>query len=161
MLGGDDLDLALAKRVASHVWESRKVDVTKDVVRWDQIQVACEKAKRGLSARNETRLKIEDAIPGARSGDLDILLQRSDAEACWSELVARSMRSVAETMVQAGVRPEALAGVVLAGGTTFVPLVQQQVTRVLKRPYIKTRDPQTSVASGAALLGAKQINLLH
>lgn len=161
MLGGDDLDMALAKRIASYVWEQKQVDVTKDVVRWDRIQVACEQAKRALSSLEHARLRVADAIPGTRGAELDLVVKRPDAESCWSGLVQRSMRTAVEAMVATQVRPDALAGIVLAGGTTFVPLVQKQVVKVLQRPFIKSEDPQTAVATGAALLGAKAISVAY
>lgn len=160
MLGGDDLDLALAKIVSSWVWLHARVDLPKDVARWSRVERHAERVKRALSSAAETRFRLDDAYAIAgRPQDLDLRLRRDDVEPHWAEFVQRALRVSAEAMVEAQTRPNALAGVVMVGGTCFVPLVRREVARVLGAELGAELDPQTSVAEGAALLGTPQARL--
>lgn len=159
-LGGDDFDQRVAKLVAGHIWRSHKVEIQKDAVRWDLMQRGCERVKRALSTQTSAHLRMRDAFSSAgKYRDLDLLLERSAVETQWQELVERSIRVSAETLLQAQKRPPDLAGIVLVGGTSYVPLVRAQVQNVFARPVTQEIDPQTAVAAGAALIAAKEAHL--
>jgi molecular chaperone DnaK (HSP70) len=153
-LGGDDLDLAFARWVASGIWRSRGVDATRDVVLWNRIQRRCEAVKRALSAAPEVRYHLEEALPGARR-DLDVAVRREHLVEPWAELVSRSIAAATEVVRSSKVPPEGLAGVLLIGGTTFVPQVRAAVGKAFRGRIIAEDDPQTAVARGAALLAAQ------
>jgi molecular chaperone DnaK (HSP70) len=74
-LGGDDLDLAFARWVASGIYRSRGLDATRDVILWSRIQRRCEAVKRALSGAPEVRYLLEDALPGA-ARSLDVAVRR-------------------------------------------------------------------------------------
>jgi len=153
-LGGDDLDLAFARWVANGVFRVRSVDVTRDLVLWSRVQRQCEVVKRALSAAPEVRYTLPDALPGARR-DLDLSVRREHLAEPWAELVARSVACAAQTVRDAGLAPEALSGVLLIGGTTFVPQVRAAVAGLFPGRVVAEEDPQTAVARGAALVAAR------
>lgn len=152
-LGGNDLDLAFARHVADSIWGMSSIDVTKDALLFDRIQRQCELVKRALSAATEARFFVPDALgtPSQRRS-LDVMVKREQLVAPWKELIDRSLTVAAQTVVAAGLGPKDLGGVMLIGGTTFVPQVRAAVARTLSAPLDIEPDPQTAVARGAALL---------
>jgi len=153
-LGGDDLDLAFARWVASGVHRVHGVDVTKDAVLWERIQRQCELVKRALSVRPEARYQLRDAFSvGGNVQHLDYLFRREHLATEWAELVARSIEAARRTVEEAAVATETLGAVLLIGGTTYVPQVREAVAAAFPVPQAVEEDPQTAVARGAALLG--------
>jgi molecular chaperone DnaK len=154
-LGGDDFDTQFARFVASKVWGSHQLDVTKDVILLDSIQRTCERVKRALSASPSARYFIPEAL-GARGRKWDIELQvtRELLAPVWQELVTRAIDVTRDTIQKSGVEPEALSVISLIGGTTFIPQVRDAVAEAFGRPLDVEEDPQTAVARGAAFLGA-------
>lgn len=152
-LGGNDLDLAFARWVAAAIWGMAAIDVTKDVLLFDRIQRQCELVKRALSSTPEARFFVPDALgtPGQRR-NLDVMVKREHLVEPWRELVSRSLTVAAQTVVDAGLHARDLGGVMLIGGTTFVPQVRAAVAKTLPAPLDVEADPQTAVARGAALL---------
>jgi molecular chaperone DnaK len=159
LLGGDDLDEALARLVARQVWTQYKVDLDKDVVRWQRVLLQSEAVKRALSGTEHIQLRIRDLFSAGPLRDLDLPVTRADAEQVWKELVDRTLQVTARTMMQAGLRPKDVDQVVLVGGSTYIPLVQARVAQVLGRPAQHGGDPQTAVAAGAAILAARVLEL--
>jgi len=153
-LGGDDLDLAFARWVASGIYRSRSLDATRDVLLWSRIQRQCEAVKRALSGAPEVRYLLKDALPGAVR-DLDVPVRREHLVQPWAELVSRSIDSAQETVRGSGLPDGGLGGVLLIGGTTFVPQVREAVVRAFRGKIVAEEDPQTAVARGAALLAAR------
>lgn len=159
-LGGDDFDRAMANLIASHLWSRHEVDITNDVVRMDQLLRQCERAKRALTVSPRAPVRLKDAFSlSGRSHDIDLTMNRHEIETRWKVYVDRSMKVTAETMVQARLRPKNIDLVLVVGGTTYVPLVQRSVERLLGQPRTDGADPQTAVASGAALIGAQRVRL--
>lgn len=159
-LGGDDLDYALANLVAGGIYKFSRIDITKDAARWDRLIRACEATKRGLSALEEAPIRLQDAYTvRGQSRDLDLVLQRSQVEPAWDELVRRSTKMTAETLVASGLRPKDIDVVLMIGGSTYVPLIRRSITRVMSRHGVHEGDPQTAVARGAALVGARALRL--
>jgi molecular chaperone DnaK len=154
-LGGDDLSLAFAKFVESGVYRVHGVEMSRDVVLWDRVQRQCELVKRALSTSLEARYHLTDAFSGGgRPKDLDFVFHRDHLAPHWSEFVERSLEAAAQTVREAGLAVPDLAGILLIGGTTFVPQVRAGVARAFPRPCVAEDDPQTAVARGAALLAA-------
>ncbi len=152
-LGGNDFDLAFARHVAAAIWGMASIDVTKDVVLFDRIQRQCELVKRALSVSNEARFFVPDALGTPRQRrSLDVMVRREQLFTPWRELIERSTKVMAETVVNAGLEPKQLASVMLIGGTTFIPMVREAVARSLPVPLDIEDDPQTAVARGAAVL---------
>ena len=159
-LGGDDFDLAMANLVASSIWSQHEVDITNDVVRWDEILRTCERAKRALSISPTAPIRIRDAFSmGGRSHHIDLAMRRDELETRWKRYVDTSMKITAQTMMQAGKRPRDVEMVLIVGGATYTPLVRRSVERLLGQPRHDGADPQTAVACGAALLAASRVSL--
>ncbi len=158
LLGGDNFDEAFATLVFNYLYRAHRIDAANDLILRDKVQRHCEQTKRALSSAPEARLRIRDAFSGNTRGsqDFEMMVSRTDVEASWAELVQRAIKETAETLLGTGLRPKDLEQIVLVGGTTFVPLVRQQVTHVFQRPCAQTNDPQTAVACGAALFGARE-----
>ncbi len=152
-LGGNDLDLAFARHVANSIWGMAAIDVTKDALLYDRIQRQCELVKRALSGAPEARFLVPDALgtPGHRRS-LDVVVRRHHLLTPWKPLIDRSLEVASQTLGESGVTASELGGVMLIGGTTFVPQVREAVSRAIPAPLDVEGDPQTAVARGAALL---------
>lgn len=159
MLGGDDFDEVLAQQVNQEVWRRHSVHLDRDVVRWQRVLYQSELVKRALSGAQHVPLRIRDLFTGGPIQDLDLTVIRDRMEPNWVPLVDRSVQVTAQTMLTSGLRPERLDYVVMIGGTTYIPLVQQTLARVLERPGMHIDDPQTAVAAGAAVLAARVLQL--
>jgi molecular chaperone DnaK len=155
-LGGDDFSMAFARFVENGVYRVQGIQLSHDVVLWDKVQRQCELVKRALSTVPEARFVLQDALGGAgRSRSLELVFHRDHLAPEWAPLVERSLETAAQTVRDAGLTVADLAGVLLIGGTTHVPLVRNGVGRAFPRPCIAEEDPQTAVARGAALLAAQ------
>jgi molecular chaperone DnaK len=159
MLGGDDLDEALAAAVQSRVWREHRIELDKDAVRWQRVLYQSELVKQALSGAERVPLRIRDLCQTGPLRDLDLTVVRSQMETQWKPLVDRSLQLTVQTMVQSGLRPSDINYVVMIGGTTYVPLVQRMLANVLERQGMHIDDPQTAVAAGAAVLGARVLRM--
>ncbi|MGF1508312.1 MAG: Hsp70 family protein [Myxococcota bacterium] len=155
-LGGDDFDHVLASQVASYIFRTYRVDVTRDVVRWERLIRIGETTKKALSAREVAPFRMPDAFSHQRKAvDIDLALHRDDLEPKWQPLIERSVKATADVLMRAGLRPEHLDATVMVGGTTFVPLVRRAVDRLMGKPGIVAPNPQTAVACGAAIVASR------
>lgn len=155
-LGGDDLDQALAHQIAAFLFRSRRVDITKDVVRWERLIHRCEQTKRALSAHPAASFRLPDAFSAdGRSQELTLNLHRDDVEPKWQPLIDRSLKATANMLMQAGLRPDDVEATVLVGGTCYVPAVRRAVQRLMGKPPVVSSNPQTAVAMGAAVVAGR------
>jgi molecular chaperone DnaK (HSP70) len=157
LLGGDDLDDALAEGVAGAVFRSHHVDLHRDVVKWSELRLRCEAAKRALSARGDVRLAMPDAFSvRGKPQSIDVTLDRRWAEERWAGLFERAQVIVDEALRRAGWTHDLVDRVALIGGSSLVPRFQAQIAaqfgadRVVVSP-----DADLAVAMGAALLTAR------
>lgn len=154
-LGGDDFDTQFSRYVASAVWGSHQLDVTRDVLLADTIQRTCERVKRALSSAPSARYLIPEALGAkGRRWDIELPVTRQVMAPVWDELVTRAIEVTRETIKSSGIDPKSLATVSLIGGTTFIPQVRDAVSEAFQLPLDVENDPQTAVARGAAFLGA-------
>ncbi len=160
-LGGDDFDLAFARQVSDQVHRISRNEIARDAILRERLQRQCEQVKRALSFAPEARLRVAEALStGGKNRDLDTLVRRADLDECWAELVERSLQEALQTVADAGLLPEDLGGVVLIGGTTYVPQVRAGVARGFGGLACHYEpDPQTAVARGAAWLAARDTML--
>ena len=155
-LGGDDFDHQLSEYAAGIIWRQHKIEMHHDVVRWDRLNREAESTKRALSAMQAARLRVKDAFTvERRSHDLDMTISREEISSRWKELVDRSIQTTAKSMVKAGLRPTGIDTLLLVGGTTYIPMVRQAISRVLSKQGEHPGDPQTAVARGAAIVAAR------
>lgn len=151
-LGGDDLDHALAELAAAHLWRATKILLCHDLERWERLIRTAEQTKRGLSARHVAPLSLKNAYAfNGGHRDLDLLIHRSDAESQWVPIVERALSVTAQTMLAAGLKPRDVGSTLLVGGTTFVPMVQHAVRKLMGGLVTSHPHPQTAVAEGAAI----------
>lgn len=153
-LGGDDFDAQFSRYVASRVWNDHQLDVTKDVLLFDNIQRTCERVKRALSASPSARYLIPEGLGSKSRRDLELPITRQIMAPVWEELVMRSVEVTRETVKGSTIDPSTLVTISLIGGTTFIPQVREAVANAFGLPLDLENDPQTAVARGAAFLGA-------
>lgn len=155
-LGGDDLDHALAHQLASFIYRTKKVDLTKDIVRWERLVRTSEATKRALSAQESAPFRLKDAYTADRKAhDLNLNLHRDDVEPKWTPLIERSLKATAATLMKVGLRPADVEATVLVGGTCYVPLVRRKVQKLMSKPAVVSPNPQTAVAIGAAIVASR------
>jgi molecular chaperone DnaK len=153
-LGGDDVDQALAKSLASQFWHFSRVDLTKSVVEWQRLLFACERAKRELSLQPSARIMLPDvALRAEGPVHLDVWVTRDMLERVMRDLLDRSLQVCADTLGDAGLTPAQVDSVILVGGTTLMPVVRDAVQRYFGRVPDTRMDPLSAVASGAAIQG--------
>ena len=154
LLGGDDLDEALAEGVAGLIVRKTGYDIHKDAVRWSELLFRCEGIKRVLSSRAEAPFVMKQAyVERGQSRDIDCLIDRAWACARWEPLLERVAATTAETMRRAGWRPEDVDAVAMIGGSALVPAFQHTISTMFpKGRTVLARDADVAVATGAVLL---------
>jgi molecular chaperone DnaK (HSP70) len=157
-LGGDDFDTALAEALAAVVLRSSGYDMHKDAVRWTELQLRCELAKRQLTAGKDTVVAMRDAyLAGGVRRDLSVVVDRPWAELCWRELLERAQSVVAALVARAGWRVEDVDRVALVGGSAQIPAFGRAIEAMFPGTGKVAVAPRAdvAVAIGAALLTAR------
>jgi molecular chaperone DnaK len=156
-LGGDDIDHRIVEWIASEFRREQgtQIDLTKDRMAAQRLKEAAEKAKCELSQLAETEINLP-FITADASGPkhLQMKLTRAKLEQLMEELLQRTVGPVKQALADAGVGPEKIDEVVLVGGSTRIPRVQQIVKDLFagKEPH-KGVNPDEVVAVGAAIQG--------
>ncbi len=151
-LGGDDFDEALATAVANSFWKQSGIEIRNDVVEWQRLIFASEKVKRELSSRPQALLRVVRVANTARGSlDLSAKITRELFNSLCAQLVRRTFAVCDQALSDARLRPQDVDDVILAGGTTFIPLVRASVEQYFGKPPRVEVDPETAVALGAAI----------
>ena len=131
------------------------MDLRKDPIALQRLREAAEKAKIELSASSETEINLP-YITATASGPKHLVkkLTRSQFEKMIDDLVKRTMDTGAEAMKKAGLKPSDIDDVILVGGSTRVPKVQEAVEKYFGKKASKNVNPDEVVAIGAAIQGA-------
>jgi molecular chaperone DnaK len=155
-LGGEDFDLALIEYLASEFKKDNGIDLHNDPLALQRLKEAGEKAKIELSSSQQTEVNLP-YITADASGPkhLVVKLTRAKLESLVEDLVERSMGPVKTALDDAGKTIAEIDDVILVGGQTRMPLVQQRVAKFFgdKEPR-KDVNPDEAVAMGAAIQGA-------
>ena len=153
-LGGDDLDQRIIDWVVAEFKKSDGIDLSKDRMVLQRLKEGAEKAKIELSTVAETEVNLP-FITADQSGPkhLQLTLSRAKFEQLAGDLLEGSMGPVREALADAGVKPADVDEVVLVGGSTRVPKVQQLVKDYFGREPHKGVNPDEVVALGAAIQG--------
>jgi molecular chaperone DnaK len=161
-LGGDDFDTAFARQISDQTYRAHGCELTRDAILRDRLWRQCEQVKRALSFQTEARLRVPEALRMAHgTKDLDVIVRRGHLDHCWAELVRRSLDEARQTVVDAQLDAE-LGGILMIGGTTYVPQVRAGVLRAFPGvPSLVEQEPQTAVARGAAWLAAREALLAN
>ena len=154
-LGGEDFDQVLIKYLADEFKKEHGVDLTKDKLALQRLKEASEKAKMELSSSTQTEVNLP-FITADASGPKHLLIKltRAKFESLVGDLVEKSLKPCAQALKDAGVKPSDIHEVVLVGGMTRMPLVQQKVKEFFGKEPHKGVNPDEVVAIGAAIQGA-------
>ena len=153
-LGGDDLDERVMRWIVDEFKASEGIDLSKDRMAQQRLREAAEKAKIELSTTLETDINLP-FITADASGPkhLQMKLTRAKFEQLVDDLLQRSMGPLRQALADAGLQPSAIDEVVLVGGSTRVPKVQQLVKDYFGKEPHKGVNPDEVVAVGAAIQG--------
>jgi molecular chaperone DnaK len=153
-LGGDDLDQRVIAWMAAEFKKTDGIDLTTDRVAVQRLKEAAEKAKIELSSVTETDINLP-FITANQSGPrhLSMKLSRAKLEQLVDDLLQRTMEPVKKAMADAGIDPSKIDEVVLVGGSTRMPKVQQLVKEYFGKEPHKGVNPDEVVAIGAAIQG--------
>ncbi len=151
-LGGDDFDHKIIDWLVDEFKKAEGIDLSKDRMALQRLKESAEKAKIELSAAMETEISLP-FISGDATGPkhLTVKLTRAKLEALVEDLVQRTMGPVKQALADAGVKPGDIDEVVLVGGSTRMPRVQQAVKDYFGKEPHKGVNPDEVVALGAAL----------
>jgi len=151
-LGGDDFDQKLIEWIIQEFKKQEGIDLSKDVLALQRLRDAAEKAKHELSSTMETAINIP-FITSDASGPkhLDLKLSRAKLEELVSEFIDRAEQKTREVLKDAGFAIEDIDEVVLVGGQTRMPAIQESVKKIFhKEPHMGI-NPDEVVAAGAAI----------
>ncbi|MCL4153132.1 UNVERIFIED_CONTAM: hypothetical protein GTU68_046605, partial [Idotea baltica] len=151
-LGGEDFDLAIVEFLAEEFKKDQAIDLTKDTMALQRLKEAAEKAKHELSTALETDINLP-FITADASGPkhLNVKLSRSKLEALCSELLDRIEKPCLTAIKDAGLQATNIDDVILVGGMTRMPAVQERVKKIFGRAPSKGVNPDEAVAIGAAV----------
>jgi len=151
-LGGDDFDKKIVDRIADEFQRNEGVDLRKDKQALQRLTEAAEKAKIELSNATQTTINLP-FITATQEGPkhLDITLTRADFDKLCSDLLDRCRIPVEQALKDANLSSENLDEVVLVGGSTRIPAVQQLVRRITNKDPNQGVNPDEVVAIGAAI----------
>ena len=153
-LGGDDFDQKIIEYLIAEFKKSNGIDLSTDKMAMQRLKEAAEKAKIELSGMGQTQINLP-FITADSSGPkhLDITLTRAKFEELIGELVQSTMGPVNQALKDAGIEASSLDQVLLVGGSTRVPLVQETVKKITGKEPNKGINPDECVALGAAIQG--------
>ena len=155
-LGGDDFDQVLIDHVADEFKKQHGIDLRKDPMALQRLKEACEQAKKDLSQATSTDINLPFITADASGAKhLQITLTRSKFEQLTNQLIERCRGPVMAALRDAGYKPADIDEVVLVGGMTRVPRVQQMVKEIFGKEGHKGVNPDEVVAVGAAIQGAQ------
>ncbi|CAG1009813.1 heat shock 70kDa protein 1/2/6/8 [Myxococcaceae bacterium] len=151
-LGGDNLDHRVIDYLVAEFKKDQGIDLSKDPMATQRLREAAEKAKIELSSAATTDINLP-FITADQSGPkhLNLKLTRAKFEQLVEDLVDRSLEPCRKALADAGLKPADIDEVVLVGGSTRIPLVQQKVKELFGKEPNKTVNPDEVVAVGAAI----------
>ena len=153
-LGGDDFDEELINHVAEQFKKEQGIDLRSDQMALQRLQEACEKAKKELSSAQSTDINLP-FITADASGPkhLQMSLSRADFEKLVDDLIERVRGPVTKAIEDARLKPGEIDEIVLVGGSTRIPKVQELVKELFGKEPHKGVNPDEVVAIGAAIQG--------
>jgi molecular chaperone DnaK len=153
-LGGDDFDQTLINHVAEQFKKEQGIDLRKDTMALQRLQEACEKAKKELSSAQSTDINLP-FITADASGPkhLQMTISRAQFEQMCDPLIERCRGPVVQALKDAKLDPKDIDEVVLVGGSTRIPKVQELVKKLFGKEPHKGVNPDEVVALGAAIQG--------
>ncbi len=153
-LGGDDFDLRIVEWLVDEFKKENSMDLSQDKMALQRLKEAAEKAKHELSGTTETEINLP-FITADQTGPKHLVkkLSRAKFESLVSDLVERSLEPCKKALQDAGLSAKDINEVILVGGMTRMPLVQQKVKEFFGKEPNKSINPDEVVAIGAAIQG--------
>jgi molecular chaperone DnaK len=159
-LGGEDFDNRIIDWLVDGFQAEHGIDLRRDRMALQRLKDAGEKAKCELSAARETEINLPFLISDDRNESLHLqrVLTRTDLERMCGDLIDRTIEICRQAIADAGVEKEEIDEVVLVGGMTRMPRVQQAVAEFFEREPSKGVHPDEVVALGAAIQGTALVD---
>ncbi|NJB85098.1 molecular chaperone DnaK [Lewinella marina] len=153
-LGGDDFDRVLIDFLADEFKKQENIDLKKDPMALQRLKEAAEKAKIELSSSMETEVNLPyiTAVDGVPK-HLVVKISRAKFEQLADELVQRTLKPCEQAMKDAGISKSEIDEVILVGGSTRIPAIQEAVEKFFGKKANKSVNPDEVVAVGAAIQG--------
>ncbi|AMR79728.1 molecular chaperone DnaK [Cupriavidus nantongensis] len=154
-LGGEDFDQRIIDYIIAEFKKDQGVDLSKDVLALQRLKEAAEKAKIELSSSQQTEINLP-YITADASGPkhLNLKMTRAKLESLVEELITRTIEPCRTAIKDAGVKVSDIDDVILVGGMTRMPKVQEQVKEFFGKEARKDVNPDEAVAVGAAIQGS-------
>jgi molecular chaperone DnaK len=154
-LGGDDFDQRVIDWIADEFKKEHGIDLRKDRMALQRLKEAAEKAKCELSSVVQTEINLPFITADAAGPKhLVLTVTRAKLESLVADLIERSLAPCREAMRQAGIAPADIDEVILVGGQTRMPKVQEEVQRLFAKEPNRSVNPDEVVAVGAAVQAA-------
>jgi len=155
-LGGDDFDQKITEYMLTEFKRMEGVDLSGDKMAMQRLKEAAEKAKKELSSATTTNINLPFITATAEGPKhFDMNLTRAKFDELTHDLVERTANPVQAALRDAGVTPSELGKVLLVGGSTRIPAVQDKVKQLTGHEPSKTLNPDECVALGASIQGGK------
>jgi molecular chaperone DnaK len=153
-LGGDDFDRVLIDYLADEFKKQENMDLKKDPMALQRLKEAAEKAKIELSSSTETEVNLPyiTAVDGVPK-HLVVKISRAKFEQLADQLVQRTLKPCQEALKDAGIDKDEIDEVILVGGSTRIPAIQEAVKKFFGKKANKSVNPDEVVAVGAAIQG--------
>ncbi len=154
-LGGDDFDNRLIDWLADEFKKDTSIDLKNDVMALQRLKEAAENAKKELSAATETEVNLP-FITADASGPKHLVkkLTRAKFESMIEDLVDETINKIAEVVKDSDLSKDEIKEIIMVGGSTRIPLVQEKIKAFFGKELNKSVNPDEVVAIGAAIQGA-------
>ncbi len=154
-LGGDDFDSRIVDWIVRNFKAQKKVDVSKDFAAMQRIREAAEQTKKELSTASTSNINLPYLTQAkGEPVHLEMTLTRAVFNELVQDLIERTQAPVQSALSDAGITPSQLGRVLLVGGSTRIPAVQDKVRALTGKEPSRNINPDECVAKGAAILGS-------
>jgi len=154
LLGGDDFDQAIIDYLVEEFKKEQAIDLSQDKMAMQRLKDAAEKAKKDLSGVTSTQISLPFISAGANGPvHLENTLTRAKFDELTHSLVERTLIPTRQALKDAGLKPSEIDQVILVGGSTRIPAVQEAVKKEMGKEPHKGVNPDEVVAMGAAIQG--------
>ena len=155
-LGGDDFDERITQYMLDDFKSKEGVDLSKDTMALQRLRVAAEQAKKELSSAMQTNINLPYITATAEGPKhFDMTLTRAKFDELTHDLVEKTAEPVRNALNDAGITASELSKVLLVGGSTRIPAVQDKVKQLTGHEPSKSLNPDECVAIGASVQGGK------
>ncbi|WAA10365.1 molecular chaperone DnaK [Fervidibacillus albus] len=153
-LGGDDFDQAIMNYLVAEFKKENGIDLSNDKMAMQRLKDAAEKAKKDLSGVTTTQISLPFITAGPQGPlHLEVTLTRAKFDELTADLVERTMGPTRQALKDAGLSPNEIDKVILVGGSTRIPAVQEAIKKEIGKEPHKGVNPDEVVAMGAAIQG--------